>query len=156
MPCVFPILVVDDDPLLVDILIHASAHSFPEACFTQLYNASEAIHYIKELDGYGPKLVLLDIDLADIETGFDFLVLLQAHPEARLLPVVVLSSSQLPADVITTYSMGASSFTSKPFSYPEWKIYLSQLRLYWFDTVTTPRIWFHKEEPWYLPEKKRG
>ncbi len=150
----FPILVVDDDPLLLEILTRASVHSFPEASFTQLYTAGAAIHYIKELDGYGPKLVLLDIDLADVANGFDFLALLEAHPEARLLPVVVLSSSRLPEDIETTYSHGASSFTNKPFSYQEWKTYLNQLRIYWFDTVTTPRIWFHKEEPWYLPEKR--
>ncbi len=140
----FQILIVDDDLHLMEILNRASLHSFPEASFIQAYSSTEAIAYIKNLNGYGPKLVLLDINLQDGANGFAFLTVLRSHPEALFLPVVMLTVSQLPHDIEVAYTSGASSFTVKPFSYNDWKTYLSHLRLYWFETVTLPAIRFHK------------
>ena len=140
----FSILVVDDDPLLVDILRIASAHTFPEASFIQVYSDLEAISYINQLDGYGPKLVLLDIDLGGNTNEFAFIALLRAHKEAHLLPVVILTVNPLSDQVMAAYSFGASAFTIKPFSYEGWKAYLGHLRLYWFQTVTLPKIYFNK------------
>lgn len=142
----FPILLVDDDALLVDILHRASREHFPEASFIQVFSNPEAIMYIKALDGHGPKLVLLDIDLGSSVNGLDFLVFLQAHPEGRLLPVVMLTASQLPSAIMTAYTTGAASFTVKPFSFDDWKMYFVTLRQYWFDTVTIPAVRFYKQD----------
>ena len=101
--------------------------------------------YINELDGYGPKLVLLDIDLGDHTNGFKFIALLRTHKEACLLPVVMLTVNPLSDQVRAAYSLGASSFTVKPFNYEGWKAYLGHLRLYWFQTVTLPKVFFHKQ-----------
>ncbi|MFD2934312.1 response regulator [Spirosoma flavum] len=140
----FLVLVVDDDILLTDILNRASRSSFPEATFIQVHSSTEAKKYIEDLDGYGPKLVLLDINLQDKVSGLDFLAFLRAYSQTRFLPVVMLTASQLPQDIETAYTFGASSFTVKPFSYEDWRVYLSNLRLYWFETVTLPAIRFHR------------
>ncbi|QHV98688.1 response regulator [Spirosoma endbachense] len=142
----FLILLVDDDALLVDILHRASRETFPEASFIQVYSNSEAITYINQLDGYGPKLVLLDIDLGSSINGFDFLAFLQAHAEGHFLPVVMLTAIQLPSSIVAAYSTGASSFTVKPFSFIDWKTYLGILRQYWFLAATIPPIRFYKRE----------
>ncbi|GAB4016842.1 response regulator [Spirosoma sp. KCTC 42546] len=144
----FPILLVDDDALLVDILHRASRDHFPEASFIQVFSNTEAIAYINALDGHGPKLVFLDIDLGSSVNGLDFLAFLQAHAQGRLLPVIMLTASQLPSTILTTYSTGAASFTVKPFSFDDWKMYFITLRQYWFDTVTIPPIRFYKRDYW--------
>jgi CheY-like chemotaxis protein len=144
----FSILLVDDDPLLLDILDRASRDSFPEASFTQVHSHSEAVNYIHELNQYGPKLILLDIDLGSNQSGLDFAAFLKAHPQGRFLPLVMLSIDQMSANVGLAYLAGASSFTVKPASFGDWKIYFATLRLYWFRTVTIPSIRFHKLEQW--------
>ncbi|GAB4022473.1 response regulator [Spirosoma koreense] len=132
----FPILLVDDDPLIADLLNRAAQASFPEASFTHVSNFEDAKTYIDDLSGKGPKIVLLDIDLQDKVDGLDFLALLRAHPKGRLLPVVILSAIKNAKLVERAYMFGASSFTTKPFSYTDWKTYLSSLRTYWYETVT--------------------
>ncbi|SFF21725.1 response regulator [Spirosoma endophyticum] len=144
----FLILLVDDDPLLVDILTRAAQGSFPEAFFIQVFSSSEAITYIQALDGRGPKLVLLDIDLGAKLNGFDFLAFLRTHDQARFLPVVMLTVDDLPSTIGSAYLMGASSFTVKPASFEGWKTYFATLRLYWFSTVTIPPIRFQKWDYW--------
>ncbi|MVM35457.1 response regulator [Spirosoma sp. HMF4905] len=132
----FPILLVDDDPNVADILSKAAKTSFTEASFIHVSSFEEAKQYIEELEGKGPKIVLLDIDLQDKVDGLDFLALLRAHPKGRVLPVVVLSANKTAQIVERAYIFGASSFTVKPFSYGDWKTYLSNLKTYWFETVT--------------------
>ncbi|GAB3050386.1 response regulator [Spirosoma pulveris] len=144
----FLILLVDDDPLLLDVLHRASRVSFPEASFIQVLSNPEAISYIQELDQYGPKLILLDVDLGSNQSGLDFAAFLRVHPQGRFLPLVMLSIDQLPATVGSAYLAGVSSFTVKPTSFGDWKIYFATLRLYWFRTVTIPPVRFHKLAHW--------
>ncbi len=145
MPQQFQILLVDDDPLIADILQRASVSSFPEASFIHISSFDEAKKYIEQLEGRGPKIVLLDIDLQDKVDGLDFLALLRAHPKGRILPVVMLSASKTPSLVERAYTYGASSFTTKPFSYADWKQYLANLKTYWYETVTLLDIRHYKE-----------
>ncbi len=146
MPNQFPILLVDDDPSIADVLQRASPSSFPEASFIHVSSFDQAKKYIEELEGKGPKIVLLDVDLQDKVDGLDFLALLRAHPKGRVLPVIMLSANNNPGLVERAYSFGASSFTIKPFSYGDWKMYLSNLRAYWHDTVTLLDVRHYKEE----------
>lgn len=141
----FPILLVDDDPLIADVLKRASVSSFPEASFIHVSSFEDAKTYIEELEGRGPKIVLLDIDLQDKVDGLDFLALLRAHPKGRVLPVVMLSANKTPSLVERAYSFGASSFTLKPFSYSDWKTYLNNLKTYWYETVTLLDVRHYKE-----------
>lgn len=142
----FPILLVDDDPNIVDILRNAARTHFPQATFLYVSTFAEAVNYLENLKGRGPKLVLLDINLKTHGEGLEFLSLLRKHPQGRLLPVVVLSASQSPDQIREAYELGAATFTSKPYSYSEWKAYLAQLKTYWLDTVSLPGIWFEKDE----------
>ncbi|WP_080239611.1 response regulator [Spirosoma rigui] len=141
----FPILLVDDDPLIADVLSRASQTSFPEASFISVTNFQDAKTYIDDLEGKGPKIVLLDIDLQDKVDGLDFLALLRTHPKGRLLPVVMLSASKTERQVERAYAFGASAFTVKPFSYADWKVYLGHLRVYWYETVTLLDVRHRKE-----------
>lgn len=72
----FLILLVDDNPDLIDILNRASQRAFSNARFKQVHNTVEGKAYFRELEGDGPKLVLLDIDLQEKVDGLDFLAFL--------------------------------------------------------------------------------
>jgi CheY-like chemotaxis protein len=146
---VFLILLIDDDPNLIDILTPASHSVFPQAHFVQVHNTLKAKEYLRELDGYGPKLVLLDINLREKVNGLDFLAILRADSQTRTLPVIVLTHSKLTSDVQNVYAYGGSSFTNKPDSFEGWVTYLQNLRSYWVDTVTLPSIRFHKQTQEY-------
>ncbi|GAB3956529.1 hypothetical protein GCM10028805_46680 [Spirosoma harenae] len=137
-PSPFSILLVDDDPLLSDLMTKAAKSSFPEALFIQVTTFEEAKAYLDSLDGKRPYLVLLDIDLQDKVDGLDFLALLRAHPVGRLLPVVMLSGISTQENIERAYFYGASSFMIKPFELADWKSFLAVLRTYWYHTVTLP------------------
>ncbi|GAB3507718.1 response regulator [Spirosoma knui] len=145
MPSQFPILLIDDDPNVADILIRAGEQAFPEAIFMHVSSFAEAATYLDDLTGRGPRLILLDIDLQTGPNGFEFLSLIRGHAQGSLLPVIILSSSQEERDTWEAYQRGATAYTQKPFDYKEWKTYIKQIRSYWYETVTLPQLWFNKE-----------
>lgn len=86
-----------------------------------------------------PKLVLLDLYLPERTQGWQVLADIRnlAAP-CNQVPVVILSSSNVPADITESYRRGSSSYLIKPTVFSEWLDYFRQLRTYWWETVTLP------------------
>lgn len=62
-----------------------------------------------------PSLVLLDINLP-LKTGFEVLKTIRATPSIKALPVVILTSSPLPEDILTARELGADHYLVKPLN----------------------------------------
>lgn len=88
-----------------------------------------------------PDVILLDLKMPKLN-GFDFLKWLRAQSERdlHLLPVVVLSSSNLQEDVKKAYALGANSYLVKPVQWEELVRVLTSLNGYWAELVETPAL----------------
>ncbi|GAB3942048.1 response regulator [Spirosoma harenae] len=142
----FPILLVEDDLAIIEVLQRAAKTCFPEADILSITSFDEAVVYLYNLEGKGPRLILLDVFLPGQRTGLDFLRLFKAHPLGKLLPAIVLSQSENFRHVKEAYQLGAASYFVKPFSFQEWKQLLSDLRFYWYETATLPQTYFEKQQ----------
>src|SRR3954447_3502938 len=60
-----------------------------------------------------PGLVIIDLKMPRMN-GFEVLAWIQAHPEFSLIPVVVLSGSDIEADVARAKRLGARDYRVKP------------------------------------------
>ena len=135
----FPILLIDDDADVLDILQRASRKSFPEAEFTSCQTPQEAMHYLESMGIGLPKLILLDIDLGPgVVDGLTFLLSLRQHPKGQQTPTVILSSLADDKRVRQAYETGATSFLEKPLNYSGWKGHLNALKQYWSEVVKVP------------------
>jgi len=77
-----------------------------------------------------PQVVLLDLKLPRID-GLEVLRRLRAHERTRLLPVVILTSSDEEQDVIDSYDLGANSYVRRPVDFAQFSEAVRQLGLYW-------------------------
>jgi CheY-like chemotaxis protein len=77
-----------------------------------------------------PVLVMLDINLPRVG-GLDVLARLRADPRTRLLPVVILTSSDEDRDRIKSYEIGCNSFVRKPLDFSEFAETVARLGIYW-------------------------
>lgn len=85
-----------------------------------------------------PTVVLLDIGLPRL-TGLEVLARLRADARTRLLPVVMLTSSDEDADRLASYEGGANSYVRKPLAFAEFAETVAALGVYWLATNEPPR-----------------
>ncbi|MFQ5779696.1 MAG: response regulator [Nitrospiria bacterium] len=77
-----------------------------------------------------PEVILLDIKLPKVD-GLEVLRQLRADERTRLLPVVILTSSNEEQDLLKSYTLGANSFVRKPVDFTEFLEAVRHLGLYW-------------------------
>lgn len=70
-------------------------------------------HAIAAMEAEKPDVVLLDLVMPGL-SGFDILELMRKHETLKLLPVVVLTSSDNPETKLKALQLGANDFLSKP------------------------------------------
>ena len=133
----FPILLVDDNLDLSDVLKRAATKSFPEALIIHCQSFTDALQtFDAHPQGYF-RLIFLDINLGE-HNGLDGLSLLQTWLSNRKIPIIVVSTSENEIEIERAYKLGATSYIQKPMGYRQWINYLTVLRDYWLNTVTLP------------------
>jgi two-component system response regulator len=85
-----------------------------------------------------PQVVLLDLGLPKLD-GLEVLGRIRADERTRLLPVVILTSSEDQEDVVDGYGLGANSFVRKPVDVTRFRAAVLELGLYWMVLNETPR-----------------
>jgi two-component system response regulator len=77
-----------------------------------------------------PQIVLLDLKLPKVD-GLEVLRQLRADERTKLLPVVILTSSNEEQDRYRGYNLGANSYVRKPVDFNQFMEAVRQLGLYW-------------------------
>ena len=85
-----------------------------------------------------PKVVLLDLKLPKVD-GLEVLRALRADERTRLLPVVVMTSSQEQRDVIESYKLGVNSYVVKPVDFDAFSAAVAELGHYWLLVNKEPK-----------------
>lgn len=131
------ILLVEDRPDDVELTLRAFQRSNIANEIVVVSDGAEALDYFFATGAYAdrdpaemPAVVLLDLKLPKID-GLEVLRRMRSDPRTRLLPVVVLTSSNEEQDVVRSYDLGANSFVRKPVDFGEFIEAAHQLGLYW-------------------------
>ena len=107
-------------------------------------DGGEAIAYIAGEGRYSdrmafpcPALIILDLKMPRVD-GFQVLKWLNEHPDFRVIPTIVLSSSADPRDVKHSYCLGANGYLCKPSGFADFKEMLGKVIAYWDQCVKPP------------------
>ncbi len=84
-----------------------------------------------------PVVVMLDLNLPRV-SGLDVLARLRASEATKLLPVVMLTSSDEERDRVDSYVNGANSYVRKPVVFEEFAEVVGRLGVYWCLTNEPP------------------
>ncbi len=84
-----------------------------------------------------PVLILLDLKLPKVD-GHEVLKRLRNDDRTKIIPVVVLTTSDEENDVIQCYNGGANSYIRKPVDFVRFSEAIQQLKVYWLLFNETP------------------
>ena len=131
------ILLVEDNPRDVELTTRALQKSNVSNGMKVVEDGVEALNFLFGEDGKSgcppdelPVVVLLDLKLPRID-GLEVLRRMRASEKTKLIPVVVLTSSNEESDLVASYDLGANSFVRKPVKFAEFAEAIRQLGLYW-------------------------
>jgi DNA-binding response OmpR family regulator len=124
------ILLVEDDPDHEVLTIRALNKSQIANEIKVARDGEEAIDLLFGKDPIRPQVILLDLKLPKVD-GLEVLRRVRADATTRMLPVVVLTSSDEERDVVRSYQLGVNSYIRKPVNFTDFAEATRQLGLYW-------------------------
>jgi two-component system, response regulator len=138
------ILLVEDNPDDEALTLRAlKKHNIGNKVFV-VRDGAEALDFLFCTGAYAdrdpndmPQVTLLDLKLPKID-GLEVLRRLRADERTRLLPIVILTSSNEERDLIEGYKNGANSYVRKPVDFNEFLEAVRELGLYWLVLNQTP------------------
>ena len=130
------ILLVEDNPGDVELIRHCLEQVRPEIEIHHCADGEEALRYLDAGQGR-PDIILLDWNVPK-RNGREVLSRLRNAREGQPIPVVVLSSSESPTDLVGAYGLGAAGYLVKPLLLEELQSQLNKLVDYWFGVVRLP------------------
>ncbi len=133
------ILLVEDDPDHELLTIRALKKSNIANDVRVARDGEEAINLLFGETPLRPQVILLDLKLPKVD-GLEVLRRIRESDSTRMLPVVVLTSSDEERDVVRSYRLGVNSYIRKPVSFTDFAEATRQLGMYWLVLNACPPI----------------
>ena len=131
------ILLIEDNPDDEELTLRALEKNNIKNDVVVVHDGAEALDYLFATGSHAgrdltimPQLTLLDLKLPKVD-GLEVLRRLRANELTRLLPVVILTSSNEEQDRTNGYGLGANSYVRKPIDFGQFVDAVRQLGLYW-------------------------
>jgi two-component system, response regulator len=142
-----PILLVEDNPDDEALTLRAFRKNNVTNEVVVARDGAEALDYLFGTGAYAnrdltslPRVVILDLKLPKID-GLEVLRRIRSTAQTKLLPVVILTSSNEERDRLEGYGLGANSYVRKPVNFAEFVDAVRQLGLYWLLLNERPPVW---------------
>jgi two-component system response regulator len=123
------VLLVEDNPRDAELTLRALSRD--NASNSVVHDWHFATGAYAERDSQRPpKVALLDLKLPKLD-GMEVLRAIRADDRTKLLPVVVVTSSQEERDLVATYTLGVNSYIVKPVDFDTFCSAVTELARYW-------------------------
>jgi len=137
------ILLVEDNEGDIELTQIAFARAGVNARFTIAHNGAEAVEYIlkqgKFKESPVPDLILLDINMPRMG-GLECLRIIKQDESAKIIPVIMLTSSNAQNDILGLYQAHANSYVLKPHGIKANIDMAKQIEQFWINLARLPSL----------------
>ena len=135
------ILVVEDNPgdarLITEVLKQNKLHN----TLNIVKDGIEAMDFLRQRGEFTgaprPDLIFLDLNLPK-KDGREVLAEIKTDKYLKLIPVVVMTTSQAEEDIAKSYSLHANCYVTKPIDFDQFMHVVSSIENFWFSLVKLP------------------
>lgn len=139
---VVDVLLVEDDDGDVLMTREAFEHHKIRNQLHVVNDGDQALQFLRRQGEYTdaprPGLILLDLNLPRRD-GREVLAELKDDPELRLIPVVVLTTSEAEDDIVRSYSLHANAYVSKPVDFDRFIEVIGQIDDFFVTVAKLPQ-----------------
>ena len=138
---VVDVLLVEDDPGDILMTKEAFEHYKIRNQLHVVTDGEQALDFLRRTGDYAkaprPGLILLDLNLPRRD-GLEVLAELKQDPVLRVIPVVILTTSQAEEDILRSYSLHANAYVSKPVDFERFIDVIRQIDNFFITVVKLP------------------
>jgi len=130
------ILIVEDDPRDLELTLTALGEYNLANEVVVTRDGQEALDYLYGRGQFdtrandNPAVMLLDLKLPKVD-GLEVLQQIKSDERLKLIPVVVLTSSQEEKDMMRSYKLGVNAYVVKPVDFHEFVNAVKELGVFW-------------------------
>ena len=130
------ILFVEDSDRDAELTVDALTQNNLVNEIVRVRDGAEALDYLYQRGQFAsrpkgnPAVVLLDLKMPKVD-GTEVLRQMKSDPQLKLIPVVVMTSSQEERDVLRSYQLGANAYVVKPVKFGEFAQAVKQVGAFW-------------------------
>jgi CheY-like chemotaxis protein len=130
------ILLVEDDPKDVELTLTALDEYNLANEVVVAKDGEEALDYLyyrgnfMRRAGENPAVLLLDLKLPKVD-GLEVLKQIKSDENLKMIPVVVLTSSNEEKDMVASYRLGVNAYVVKPVDFHEFVNAIKELGVFW-------------------------
>ncbi len=135
------ILLVEDNPGDARLAEETFKESKIKNNLYHVEDGVEAMEFLNRRGRYAeaplPDLILLDLNLPR-KDGREVLAEIKEDPKLRVIPVVVMTTSEAERDLIKTYDLHANAYVVKPIDLDRFIEVVQAIENFWFTIVKLP------------------
>jgi CheY-like chemotaxis protein len=136
----YDILLVEDDAADALLIREALGEHAQARVVAQVEDGVAALELLRGPGAVRPDLIVLDLNMPRMN-GHEMLEVLKNDDELKIIPVVVLTTSKAPEDVLGSYQRHANAFVTKPVSLDDFVRTVRTIDAFFLDTAeVVPRV----------------
>ncbi len=135
------ILVVDDDDADAFMISEALESSETHTTVNRVSDGREALDYLRReapyQDAHRPDLILLDLNMPRMD-GRETLAAIKTDDRLKAIPVVILTTSGAPPDIVASYQHRANAYVTKPFELDDFEATVRTIDRFYREVAVLP------------------
>jgi chemotaxis family two-component system response regulator Rcp1 len=136
------VLLVEDSPGDVRLTKEAFRDANRSISLHVAADGVEAMAFLRQegahVDAPRPDLILLDLNLPKMD-GREVLAHIKADDDLKLIPTVILTTSDSEVDIVNSYQLQANCYLTKPVQLDEFESLIKSINDFWLIKARLPQ-----------------
>jgi len=137
------ILLIEDNPGDIRLTKEVLKEGNIRNNLNVVMDGEEALLFLKKTGQYKemltPDIILLDLNLPK-KDGREVLGQIKEDPILKLIPVIVLTTSDAEKDILNTYARHANCYITKPVDFNQFIHVIRSIENFWLTIVKLPKV----------------
>lgn len=136
-------LLVEDDDDHAELVAVAMEQLSDICTLDRVSDGEQALDYLYQrgnfADAIAPDMILMDLNMPKLN-GFEVINRLKNDPVLKLIPIVVLTTSDADADRLKAYQLNVNSYVVKPLNFSFFQSMIKDLGSFWCNWNRLPNL----------------